>query len=117
MVRLGFCGIGLGLVIVLLPTSPIGALIGLVLAGLGCAPVYPSLIHATPTFFGAERSQAVIGVQMAGAYIGFSFAPPVFGLLSGVLGIGSYPVYMLCLLAVMVWMFCRLLRITGQANA
>ena len=116
MVRLGFCGVGLGLVIVLLPISPVGALVGLVLTGLGCAPVYPSLIHATPAFFGAERSQAVIGVQMAGAYIGSSFAPPVFGLLGGVLGIGSYPVYMLVLLAVMAWMFCRLLRITGQSD-
>jgi len=116
MVCLGFCGVGLGLVIVLVPISPVGALVGLVLTGLGCAPVYPSLIHATPAFFGAERSQAVIGVQMAGAYIGSSFAPPVFGLLGGVLGIGSYPVYMLVLLAVMAWMFCRLLRITGQSD-
>jgi len=114
MVRLGFWGIGLGLAVVLLPVSPAGALVGLVLTGLGCAPIYPSLIHATPAFFGPERSQAVIGVQMAGAYVGSSFAPPLLGFLGSLLGMGVYPVYLLALLAVMARMYFRLLRITGR---
>ena len=106
-------GIGMGLAVMLLPLPAVGALAGLVLTGLGCAPIYPSLIHATPAFFGKERSQAVIGVQMAGAYVGSSFAPPLFGLLGSILGLGSYPVYLLGILLLMIWMYRRLLRITA----
>ena len=103
----------MGLAVMLLPLPAVGALAGLVLTGLGCAPIYPSLIHATPAFFGKERSQAVIGVQMAGAYVGSSFAPPLFGLLGSILGLGSYPVYLLGILLLMIWMYRRLLRITA----
>ena len=55
------------------------ALAGLILIGLGCAPIYPSVIHSTPAHFGADKSQAVIGVEMASAYIGNCLMPPLFG--------------------------------------
>lgn len=70
-------------------------LYGLIVIGLGCAPVYPSVIHATPANFGAENSQAVIGVQMASAYIGSTFIPPVFGLIANHISIGLYPLFLL----------------------
>ena len=48
--------------------------------GLGCAPIYPSIIHATPSHFGADRSQAIIGVQMASAYVGNCLMPLLYPL-------------------------------------
>ena len=75
---------------------------GLIVVGLGCAPVYPSLIHATPAHFGAARSQAIIGIQMASAYVGTSLMPPLFGWLGAKTTIRLLPVYLLVLLAFMI---------------
>ena len=61
--------------------------------GLGCAPIYPSIIHATPSYFGADRAQAIIGVQMASAYVGSTFMPPLFGLLANHISLKIMPVY------------------------
>lgn len=108
MVNLGFGFIAAGTAgLILLPGSRF-ALIALVLIGLGCAPIYPSLIHATPYHFGAERSQAVIGVQMASAYVGTSLMPPLFGLLSRYIGIGLFPFYLLIFLLLMIFMHDKL---------
>ena len=101
MVRLGQSLIALGVALLLLPLGNPIALAGLIIVGLGCAPVYPSLIHATPAHFGAERSQAIIGVQMASAYVGTSLMPPLFGLLAARVNVRLLPVYLLVLLAVM----------------
>ena len=102
MVTLGQGIILLGVLLILLPLGTAAAYAGLVAVGVGCAPVYPSLIHATPDHFGAERSQAVIGMQMAAAYVGTSVMPPLFGLLTRAAGLGAFPVYLLVLLAGMV---------------
>jgi len=84
MIRFGTLVITIGIISILLPThSNITALAGLMIIGLGCAPIYPSMIHSTPVHFGAEKSQAIIGIQMASAYVGSTFMPPVFGLLAG----------------------------------
>ncbi len=69
------------------------AFVGLVTIGLGCAPVYPSIIHSTPFVFGKENSQAIIGIQMAGAYVGSTFVPPLFGLIADNINIGFYPLF------------------------
>ena len=98
MVRLGEGILLLGCGLLVLPLGTACALIGLGLIGLGCAPVYPSLIHATPRHFGANRSQAVIGVQMASAYVGTCFMPPLFGVLSRVLSPALLPLYLFLLL-------------------
>ena len=66
----------------LLPGPELLSLIGLVLVGVGCAPIYPSIIHSTPDHFGADKSQAIIGIQMASAYVGNLTMPPLFGLLA-----------------------------------
>lgn len=75
MIRLGTGILAAGFLILLFPGGG-HSQAGLLLMGLGCAPIYPSVIHSTPSRFGAELSQAVIGVQMAGAYIGSSLMPP-----------------------------------------
>lgn len=110
MIRLGQCLIAVGLLLLFIPLGQTTALPGLILIGLGCAPVYPSIIHSTPEHFGAERSQAMIGVQMASAYIGTCFMPPVFGLMANHIGVFCFPFYLLVILVLMAVMHERLLK-------
>ena len=116
MVRLGqllICG---GLCVLAWPGGRELAGYGLVLIGLGCAPIYPSIIHATPDRFGPERSQAVVGVQMASAYVGTCVMPPLFGLLAQRLGAALLPGYLFLILLVMAAMHERTIRKTGGAG-
>ena len=83
MIRIGQGMIAAGLAALLLPLGEYAALAGLILIGLGCAPIYPSVIHSTPAHFGADKSRAIIGVEMASAYIGNCLMPPLFGWLAG----------------------------------
>lgn len=110
MIRLGLGGIGLGLAALILPGPQVLALAGLVVIGLGCAPIYPSIIHSTPAHFGAARSQAVIGVQMASAYVGSMAMPPLFGLMARQITPALFPLYLLALLGLMAWMHRQLVR-------
>ena len=102
MIRLGQAVTVLGIAVLLLPLEAAVMAAGMLVLGLGCAPIYPAFIHATPTCFGAERSQAVIGVQMAGAYVATSFMPPVFGLVAQYISPALFPVYLLAFLLAMV---------------
>ena len=113
LTRAGFVIITLGIAAVLAPWGDTMALAGLVLVGLGCAPVYPCIIHATPARFGAERSQAVIGILMAGAYLGNCLMPPLFGLIANHISIGLLPPYLLLLLALMALSHRQAVRICG----
>ena len=108
MIRLGQGLIAVGIITLLLPFGIITSLVGLLLIGLGCAPVYPSIIHATPANFGEDKSQAMIGVQMASAYAGTCLMPPVFGLVANHLGISLLPFYLMLILIVMVFMHERM---------
>jgi fucose permease len=81
-----------------------------VLVGLGCAPIYPSIIHSTPENFGADKSQAMIGVQMASAYVGTCLMPPLFGLIANVISISLFPVYLVIILILMKLMHELLLK-------
>ena len=93
------------------------ALVGFALTGLGCAPIYPCIIHSTPARFGAARSQAMIGVQMASAYVGTCLMPPLFGLVASRISAALLPVWLLALLVLMVWMHERLNRRTALHSA
>ena len=110
MIRLGQGIIALGVLVMLLPAHEYVALAGLVLVGLGCAPIYPCVIHSTPDHFGADKSQAVIGVQMASAYVGTCLMPPLFGLIASYVTPGLLPLYLLAILAVMTAAHEALLR-------
>ncbi len=112
MIRMGQVLILLGIVTVMLPAGDAVALAGLILIGLGCAPIYPCIIHSTPTHFGKEKSQAIIGVQMAAAYIGTMLMPPLFGILANHLSTSLLPIYLLALLALMAFMPERLIQKT-----
>ena len=115
MVRLGQAITAVGIAALLLPLGETVSLAGLVLIGLGCAPIYPCVIHSTPEHFGADKSQAVIGVQMASAYIGTSLMPPLFGLIATHTSIALLPVYLAAILLVMVLTHESLLRISKEA--
>lgn len=104
MVRLGQAIALVGIFLVALPIAGKSALVGLILIGVGCAPIYPALIHATPTRFGEDKSQAVVGMQMACAYVGTCIMPPIFGFIANHLGIFLYPAYLFVILILMVIM-------------
>jgi fucose permease len=84
-----------GVVLLLLPLSAIFALIGFGLIGLGCAPIYPSMLHETPVRFGKENAQLVMGFQMAVAYIGSTFLPPLFGFIASATSLSLLPLFLL----------------------
>lgn len=95
-------GIGLGLLLagialLLLPLPAWCALAGLVLCGLGCAPIYPSMLHETPRLFGQADSQSLMSLQMASAYVGSALMPPLLGLIAQKGSFGVYPVFLLAL--------------------
>lgn len=113
MIRMGQFIIGVGVLVLLLPSN-ITSLIGLVVIGLGCAPIYPCIIHSTPDHFGADKSQAIIGVQMASAYVGTLIMPPFFGILAEKISISLFPIFLLVILVLMFVMHERLNKVTME---
>ena len=111
MIRLGICGILIEVVFLLIPANQLFSsykmlkeifpLIGLGFVGFGCAPIYPSVIHATPDNFGKENSQAIIGIQMAFAYMGVIIMPALFGIISQYITIALFPIYIMLITLVM----------------
>ena len=110
MIRMGQVVILAGIVAMVLPLGTYSAVAGLLLVGLGCAPIYPCIIHSTPEHFGAENSQALIGIQMATAYVGFLSAPPLFGLIANHISASLLPLFLGAALVVMAIMCEQLNR-------
>lgn len=105
MIRLGIWLMLAGAVLLVLPfNSDATVFIGLIVIGLGAAPVYPCIIHSTPTSFGAENSQALIGIQMASAYCGSTFMPPLFGIIAESTSLAAYPVFLTAFAVLMLVM-------------
>lgn len=109
MIRAGCLGLAAGILLLFIPSaSAVFPMTGLLLIGLGCAPVYPAVIHQTPENFGADNSQAIIGIQMASAYIGSTLMPPIFGLLGECAGLYLFPWFILFFLILMTLILERL---------
>ena len=102
LIRLGQIFIIVGVTILMLPFYNYMLLVGLFSIGIGCAPIYPSLIHETPNTFGKERSQSLMGIQMASAYVGSTFIPPLFGFIGSKLGYGLFPYFLGLMLVIMI---------------
>ena len=118
MIRIGQVLVGCGVILMAIPAgSTIIPLIGLITIGFGCAPIYPCVIHSTPAYFGADKSQAVIGVQMACAYVGSLAAPPLFGLIANHITISLYPYYLGVILLLMILMHENLRRTFSHNRA
>ncbi|MBQ8508928.1 MAG: MFS transporter [Clostridia bacterium] len=112
LIRIGSCVVLAGIIMVALPLpGDMTALAGLVIIGIGCAPIYPSIIHSTPVNFGKENSQAIVGIQMASAYTGSTFMPPLFGWLGEHISMGLYPFFMAVFTLLMIVMTERLNRV------
>jgi len=114
MVRVGQGIAVLGIIALLLPFGNMVMYAGFVLIGLGCAPIFPSLLHATPDNFGKELSQAIMGIQMASAYIGSTFIPPLFGFLAERINIKLYPFFLFAFVMIMIGMVESLNKIKGK---
>ncbi len=113
LVRLGQGLVGGGILIMLLPLGS-ASLVGLIICGLGCAPINPCVVHSTPAYFGADRSQAIIGILMASAYMGSCLMPPLFGLISNHISVSVLPWYLIAILALMVLTHELLIQVVGK---
>ncbi|MFI3243491.1 MAG: MFS transporter [Akkermansia sp.] len=109
LILVGITLILIGSIIMLIPLpTEHGGLVALLLIGLGCAPVYPSFIHAVPQLFGSQHAPSIIGLQMASAYLGTSLMPPLFGLMAQAWGIHYYPYFLAALALLMLGMMHQL---------
>lgn len=111
MVRIGQGLLIAGCVLMMIPAGSALSIAGLLLCGLGCAPIYPNILQDTPVNYGAANSQAAIGVQMAFAYVGSTFTPSVFGALAGIGGYTWMPFFALILAVLMIALFTAQKRI------
>ncbi len=109
LIRGGTAVVFVGLLLIITEISTEIAMVGLIIMGFGCAPIFPSIIHQTPYYFGRRNSQAIIGIQMAFAYTGNTIMPPLFGLVAERVGFGFYG-YFLMFLAVMMFLMCERLN-------
>ncbi len=117
MIRIGTCILICGIVLLFLPVrSYVFAIIAFVVIGLGCAPIYPCIIHSTPDNFGPINSGAIIGIQMASAYLGVTAMPPLFGLLGKAIGFTIMPVYLLIFVVLMIAMTELTFHITKKKD-
>lgn len=115
LIRGGFVMVGAGVVMLALPVdTDVIALAGLVIAGLGSAPIYPAIIHSTPINFGRRNSQAIIGIQMAAAYTGSTLVPPLFGVVGNWVGMWVLPVFLGTLVLLGLVMSERLTRLVAR---
>ena len=114
MIRLGQALIAAGVVLVLAPLGQGTLFTGLITVGLGCAPIYPSIIHETPVNFGRDVSMSMTGLQMATAYVGSCLMPPLFGLLAQYVTPTLYPWFLAVILALMFVMAESLHRRTAH---
>ncbi len=110
MIRLGSIFMVLGLILMILNLGNIISFIGIGLLGLGCAPIYPSIVHSIPVYFGKDKSQAIIGIQMAFAYLGIVLMPSLFGLIVEYVGIYFLSIYLLIFTVLMIVLHELLIR-------
>ncbi|TCO69066.1 MFS transporter [Marinisporobacter balticus] len=102
LIRLGEVTIMVGIILFILPFNPTICMVGFILVGLGCAPIFPCMLHDTPNKVGKNFSQSMMGIQMAFAYMGSTLMPPIFGVLATIIDTSIFPVYIFILLIVMV---------------
>lgn len=98
IIRISLLIILVGIILLFIPNANILTYIGLGLIGLGCAPVYPCIMHTIPIRFGVNNSQSIIGLQMAFAYVGICSMPGLFGIIANNISISLFPVYLLLIL-------------------
>lgn len=116
MIVCGTCILSCGIALLLLPVNGALPIAAFIVIGFGCGPIYPCIIHSTPFNFGAENSGAVIGIQMASAYVGSTFMPPLFGLLGNAVGFEIMPLYLAFFVILMIVMTETTFKTTKKAR-
>lgn len=115
MIEIGTAILICGIIILFLPIkSYVVAVVAFVVIGFGCAPIYPCIIHSTPSNFGSDNAGAIIGIQMASAYAGCTFIPPIFGLIGNGVGFEILSAYLLAFVILMIVMVELTFRITSK---
>lgn len=114
LIRVGQMFILSGALLLFLPLPAVFALLGFMLIGLGCAPIFPGMLHETPARFGRRDAQLVMGFQMAAAYIGSTFLPPVFGFVASRAGLALLPAFVLAYIVAMLAGSERINRMLAQ---
>lgn len=117
MVRLGQSILLCGIIVLILPFSFLPKVVlplGFLLIGLGCAPIYPSMLHSTPDNFGKDISQSIMGKQMASAYVGSTFMPPIVGFLVDNVTPKLFPIVLFCIFVLMFFMTERLYKFSSK---
>ena len=105
MITLGTCVMSAGIILMLIPTQSYGlSVAAFLVTGLGCAPVYPAIVHSAPQNFGRENSGAVMGILLASAYVGTTLVPPLFGVTAEKLGFEMLPLFLLAFALLMATM-------------
>ena len=113
MILLGSSVLIVGILTLAIPSSSYElAFASFIIIGLGCAPIYPCIIHSTPYNFGAKNSGVIIGIQMASAYLGATFMPPIFGVLGNASTFAIMPLYLLVFVLLMLVMIELTFRVT-----
>ena len=117
LIRFGQGIIAIGCLILIFANTMVTVPIGFILMGLGCAPIYPSIIHSTPAHFGADKSQSIVGIEMASAYIGTSLMPPLFGLIANHVDVMWLPYFILFFLIATIFGHEILVKKTKTVSA
>ena len=118
MIIIGACVLVGGIIMLAIPINSYAlAIAAFVTIGFGCGPIYPSIIHSTPDNFGAENSGAIIGIQMASAYVGSTFMPPLFGLLGNTVGFWIMPIFLSVFIVLMAVMITVMFRLTAKSKS
>lgn len=114
MIIIGLVIIFTGVIMIFIPRLQITMIIGLLVLGIGCAPIYPSLVHSTPSLFGKNISQSIISLEMASAYVASTVISPIFGLIVNYFGIHLYPLTIFILTLLLIGNICLLFKITKK---
>jgi fucose permease len=91
-----------GAILLFLPLPSTFSLVGFIMIGLGLAPIFPCMLHETPTRFGKKHSQTIMGYQMAVAYTGSTFIPPLLGFIASHSTIGIFPICIVIFVAALL---------------
>ncbi|MGB2873199.1 MFS transporter, partial [Psychrobacillus psychrotolerans] len=106
-----------GAIILVLPLPSAFSFVGFIIVGLGLAPIFPCMLHETPTRFGKKHSQTIMGYQMAFAYTGTTFMPPLLGFMASQMTIGIFPIVIVIFAVAMLLSSEKLNIILGRKNA
>lgn len=116
IILIGMISVLIGVILMIIPLSLIFTLAGILFIGLGCAPIFPCMLHETPAHFGSSAAQSIMGFQMASAYIGVTFLPPSIGFVTSHFSMKIFPWFIFVFACFLLSSFLALKKETGTAD-